>query len=412
MTVHGAKGLEFGVVAVADLARRLLAGARRRADPRTRGAAAGRPAAAPPRRRRDRPLRLRASSARRRSEREAEEELRLFHVAATRARERLILSGVVKPEPAARRSGDAGGRAARRGARDRRATPTRRVAVPPPQPRRGSRRASSPREIAVRVNLPSPERAAELPRAARGRRAGVGEGPPPLLERRPPASPAALSPTPRSPPTRSAATASRWSGCWASAIERAPTDSRGTADAERRSLGARRTDARGASPSTPCSSGARPTAGGRPPADLMRRHAARCGAGPRGPSSCGAADAGPRLAWLASARADRAGATASAPRCRSCSPSPAPLRGSIDLLVERTASAPGDRLQDRPPRRARARGARRPYATQRAIYALAVAGPAPRGRGRLRLPRAPEAPVLTLLNGRRWPPPAPSGNND
>ena len=32
-------------------------------------------------------------------QRDAEEGLRLFHVAATRARERLILSGVVKPEP-------------------------------------------------------------------------------------------------------------------------------------------------------------------------------------------------------------------------------------------------------------------------------------------------------------------------
>src|SRR6202044_2257580 len=31
--------------------------------------------------------------------RDSEEGLRLFHVAATRARERLILSGVVKPEP-------------------------------------------------------------------------------------------------------------------------------------------------------------------------------------------------------------------------------------------------------------------------------------------------------------------------
>ena len=31
--------------------------------------------------------------------REAEEELRLFHVGATRARERLLLSGVVNPSP-------------------------------------------------------------------------------------------------------------------------------------------------------------------------------------------------------------------------------------------------------------------------------------------------------------------------
>ena len=51
------------------------------------------------------------------------------------------------------------------------------------------------------------------------------------------------------------------------------------------------------------------------------------------------------------------------------------LRGSIDLLVERDGgAAAGRRLQDRPPRRRRARpSAPRRYEIQRAIYALAVA---------------------------------------
>ena len=101
MTVHSAKGLEFGVVAVPHLvaqpAGRLLAAAAH-ARPRG-GGAAGRACSC-------------AGSARARStstsyaelceeakERDAEEGLRLFHVAATRARERLILSGVVKPQP-------------------------------------------------------------------------------------------------------------------------------------------------------------------------------------------------------------------------------------------------------------------------------------------------------------------------
>ena len=99
MTVHNAKGLEFGVVAVPDLSRSLLAGARppllllgREPEPRVG-------------------MQLRrlgsgsinifgyAELLEQARERDSEEGLRLFHVAATRAREHLILSGVVKPEP-------------------------------------------------------------------------------------------------------------------------------------------------------------------------------------------------------------------------------------------------------------------------------------------------------------------------
>jgi ATP-dependent helicase/nuclease subunit A len=191
MTVHNAKGLEFEVVAVPDLSRSLLAGGRapllavgREEQPRVG-------------------LQLRrlggpsinlfdygalCEEARRRG---AEEELRLFHVAATRAKRRLVLSGVVKPEPGketkpgtpvVERLVDALGVP-----RDADST----VPVAPPAPRPGLEAEFQPSEIAVRVNLPSPERAGEL-RALRRESAterDLGEGPPPLVERHPPIVP-------------------------------------------------------------------------------------------------------------------------------------------------------------------------------------------------------------------------------
>jgi ATP-dependent exoDNAse (exonuclease V) beta subunit len=124
-------------------------------------------------------------------ERDSEEGLRLFHVAATRARQRLILSGVVKPEPGretkastpvVERLVDALGVP-----RDADAS----VPVAPPEPRPGLEAVFEPSQIAVRANLPSPERAAEL-RALRRREASerpLDEGPPPLVERDPPVVP-------------------------------------------------------------------------------------------------------------------------------------------------------------------------------------------------------------------------------
>src|SRR6185437_2341231 len=100
MTVHNAKGLEFEVVAVPDLARGLLSGGRRpvlalgREQPPKVGLQWRRLGRASVN------LYDYGDLIEAGESRDSEEGLRLFHVAATRARERLILSGVVKPEPA------------------------------------------------------------------------------------------------------------------------------------------------------------------------------------------------------------------------------------------------------------------------------------------------------------------------
>ncbi|HYP55480.1 MAG TPA: UvrD-helicase domain-containing protein, partial [Solirubrobacterales bacterium] len=163
MTVHGAKGLEFGVVAVPGLSRRLLAGAR--APLLTVGREQPSPRVGMQLRRLGAPAinlyahrELREEAQRR----EAEEELRLFHVAATRAKQRLILSGVAAPQPA--RANGPGTPIVERIVdafgidRERDST----VAVPAPLPREGLDAAFEPAEIAVRDNLSSAERAAEL----------------------------------------------------------------------------------------------------------------------------------------------------------------------------------------------------------------------------------------------------------
>jgi ATP-dependent exoDNAse (exonuclease V) beta subunit len=190
MTVHNAKGLEFGVVAVPDLGRRLLNASRspllaigNEEEPRVgmRLVRLGSPKI---------DLFEYGALCEESQGREAEEELRLFHVAATRAKEHLILSGVVSPKegrdtkgkPVVERLVEALGVP-----RDEDAT----VPVAPPAPRPGLEVEFQSSEIAVRANLPSPERAAEL-RALRREGAAerpLGEGPPPLVERRPPIAP-------------------------------------------------------------------------------------------------------------------------------------------------------------------------------------------------------------------------------
>ena len=93
MTIHRAKGLEFGVVCVADLGR----GPRWRADLVRVGADGrfGLRLSEPGTGKRESALEYRALGEERQAA-ESEEERRLFYVAMTRARERLILSGAAK----------------------------------------------------------------------------------------------------------------------------------------------------------------------------------------------------------------------------------------------------------------------------------------------------------------------------
>jgi ATP-dependent helicase/nuclease subunit A len=187
MTVHSAKGLEFGVVAVPGLSRRLLSGGR--VPPLAIGREGDTPRVGMQLRRLGAPAinlydhrALREEAQRR----EAEEELRLFHVAATRAKERLILSGVVAPKPARNGPGTPiVERIVDAFAIDREGDSTLTVAAP--LPREGLEASFAPVEVAVRVNLPSAGRAAELRavRRAEGVERDLGAGPAPLLERRP-----------------------------------------------------------------------------------------------------------------------------------------------------------------------------------------------------------------------------------
>jgi ATP-dependent exoDNAse (exonuclease V) beta subunit len=382
MTVHNAKGLEFDVVAVPDLSRSLLAGTRPplialgREEPPRVGMQLRRLGAGSIN------LYDYAALCDEARERDAEEGLRLFHVAATRARRRLLLSGVVKPEP---------GREIRPGTPvverlidalgiDRAADS--RVAVPAPLPRPGLEAAYAPSEIAVRVNLPSPERAAELTATSREAAAerALGDGPPPLVRRRPPVVPArplsytAISAYEECPyrfymervlGLNSERTSSRIAGT--SAFEPGAREER---------------TARGAAVHA-LLEWSRANGWAEPPVELARRHALAAGLGGGSAEDTGASggslDAGellePLRGWLGSdLRRAIEPETARAEVPILLGVGGTVLRGSIDLLVERGEDPPlvvdykTDRLDDADPAE-RAAG----YEVQRAIYALAVA---------------------------------------
>lgn len=434
MTVHNAKGLEFEVVAVPDLSRSLLAGGRRPV------LALGREQ--PPRvglqwRRLGRASVnlydydevIDAGEAR-----DSEEGLRLFHVAATRARERLILSGVAKPEPAkettartpvverlvdalgvprpARGEDDAAGDAepsrptdGEAGASGEAAAPPSAprdevtVPVPPAEARPGLDETFRASEIAVHLNLPSPERAAELRDlhldAAAER--PLGSGTPPLVERRPPIVP--------SRPLSYTAISAFEECAYRFYMERvlglpaaAPTTSRNSPSHVQSGGGIAGGLARGAGDEGPSAREERSARGAavhallewslandwrEPTADLARRHALAAGLdldATRGAASSGDAAAeellGPVRDWLGSPlRAEIAAAS----RVRAEVPillgaGGTVLRGSIDLLVERDGAPPlvvdykTDRLRGEDPA---ARAAH--YEVQRSIYALAAA---------------------------------------
>ncbi len=391
MTVHNAKGLEFGVVAVPDLSRRLLNGNRapllaigREEEPRVglRLVRLGSPKI---------DLYDYADLCEEAGEREAEEELRLFHVAATRAREHLILSGVVNPKegratkgrPVIERLVDALGVP-----RDEDAT----VPVAAPEPRPGLEAEFEASEIAVRVNLPSPERAAEL-RQLRRRSAGerdLGEGPPPLVERRPPVVP--------SRPLSYTAISAYEECAYRFYMERV--------------LGLARSESQPRSEGEPSAREERTARGAavhallewsqahgwvEPSEELVLRHAAAVGVGKGTPSpdtsrqwldvECPERGSpSPRLAaellkpvrqWIGSPL--RTQISTEATRVRAEVPlllgvGDTVLRGSIDLLVERDGAPPlvidykTDRLGGADPAERAAH-----YGIQRSIYALAVA---------------------------------------
>ncbi len=410
MTVHNAKGLEFDVVAVPDLSRSLLAGSRpplltlgRERPPRVG-------------------MQLRrlgsgainifdyAALCEEAKARDAEEGLRLFHVAATRARERLILSGVVKPEP---------------GREVKPSTPVverlvealgverdadSRVTVPPPQPRPGLAASFSASEIAVRVNLPSPERAAELRSTRRDALADrpLGLGPPPLVERRPPTVP--------SRPLSYTAISAYEECPYRFYMERVL----GLADRVRPSSppGLLRTNApsdeNGATPSAREERAAQGAAvhallewsqangWSEPSEELAGRHAVAAGLDPDATEVAALLE--PVRGWLGSSLVGEIGAGAT--RVRAEVPillgvGGTVLRGSIDLLVERDGEPPlvvdykTDRLDGADPADHAAR-----YETQRTIYALAVAESlgAPKVEVAYVFLEHPENPVLTLLD--------------
>ncbi len=408
MTVHNAKGLEFDVVAVPDLSRSLLAGAR--PPLLTLG--------------REQPLRVGmqlrrlgsgavnlydyASLCEEAKERDAEEGLRLFHVAATRARERLILSGVVKPEPGreTKPSTPIVERLVEALGVERDADAD--VVVPAPEPRLGLDAAFGPSELAVRVNLPSPERAAEL-RARRREAAAdrpLGEGPPPLVERHPPI-------VPSRPLSYTAISAyaecpyrfymERVLGLGTSVRPLSPTGlqtPQGDLDEGRVPSAREERTAQGAAVHA-LLEWSQAHGWTEPSGELARRHAVAAGLDPNRVDP--AALLAPVRGWLGSAL--RQGIGAGATRSRAEVPillgvGATVLRGSIDLLVERDGEPPlvvdykTDRLDGSGPAEHAAR-----YETQRSIYALAVAESlsVPKVEVAYVFLERPEEPALTTL---------------
>jgi ATP-dependent helicase/nuclease subunit A len=187
MTIHSAKGLEFDVVAIPHLSRGLLP------STRTPLLTLGREQESPRvgmqlRRLGARGVNLYAQRelCEEAQKREAEEELRLFHVGATRARQRLLLSGVIRPSPPSRESHGKAviERIAAAFEIDREHDST--IAIPAPEPRPGLEEAFGPSEIAVRLNLASIEQARALTTVRKEADAmrEPGEGPAPLVAQR------------------------------------------------------------------------------------------------------------------------------------------------------------------------------------------------------------------------------------
>ena len=224
MTVHAAKGLEFDVVAVPELGRRLLAGfapAIRLGTVEPAGDASANGAGESDEDEAASPVRIGLRLARlgRPSEdlfeldelkeeaeqEESAEELRLAHVAATRAERKLVLSGTFSPgvEPASELkagapvterllrafgSGELGDLIAGE------TSGSAEIPVPAPHPRPGLDARFEPSAVAVRVRFPEEGAGAALappPLPSRTEPEPEGSAEPPLLELPPPPASAA-----------------------------------------------------------------------------------------------------------------------------------------------------------------------------------------------------------------------------
>ncbi|HWB68589.1 MAG TPA: PD-(D/E)XK nuclease family protein, partial [Solirubrobacterales bacterium] len=363
MTIHQAKGLEFDVVAVPDLARALMSGSRspllalgRRADDPRVGMQLRRLGAASIN------LYDYAALSEEAQERDSEEDLRLFYVAATRARERLILSGVAKPK---------GGSEITAGTPvlerivdgfdvDRAADSA--IPVPPPQPRAGLEVAFDPSEIAVRVSVPSAAQAARLTAIKRvEREAGNGGGgTAPLLTRQAP-------PVPGPPLSYSAISA--YEACpYRFYLERVLGFGSEDPAGEEGFLRGRVIHA--------LLEWSQAHGWREPPEETVRRHAVAEGMDPDGAQASGLLE--PIRDWLGSElMRDRVAAEGAVVRSEApilLNAGGSVLRGSIDLLVERPGAPPlvidykSDWLRGAHPLELAER-----YELQRAIYALAIA---------------------------------------
>ncbi len=363
MTIHSAKGLEFGVVAIPHLSRGLLPAVR--APMLTIGHEPEQPRIGMQLRRlgaRGIDLYAQRELCEEDQRRQAEEELRLFHVGATRARERLLLSGVVAPSPSSRESH---GRAvierivtAFKIDREHDST----VAIPAPEPRPGLEVDFESSQTPVRLNLASPEQAASLTAVRRrpDEARELGTGPAPLV----------ALPTPAEP-TRGA-------------LSYTAISSHGYGERELLAEHAREGDPQAESEGGVVRGRAvhallewsQANAWGEPDPELIRRVAASAEVGAEAnlPDEVLIA---PLRAWLGSSFfAER---VRNAERSRVEVPllievAGTVLRGSIDLLVETDGAPPliidykTDRLDGATPAELAGR-----YEIQQAIYALAVA---------------------------------------
>jgi ATP-dependent exoDNAse (exonuclease V) beta subunit len=389
MTIHSAKGLEFDVVAIPHLSRGLLPSAR------TPLLTLGRELEAPRVGMQLRRLGARAVNlyAQRElceeaQEREAEEELRLFHVAATRARERLLLSGVVSPTPPSRQSHGKAVIERIVAAFEIDREHDSRLEIAAPEPRPGLEVELGPSEIAVRVNVASVEQASALTAIRReadeGRDDGVG--PAPLVRQRP------LTATRR--PLSYTAISSHEEGA-AEPLDSDRALRKGDDDGQAADAGAARGIAVHALLEWSQANGWRV-----PSAELVARVSAS--AETRDAALAEDALTGPLQGWLAS---DLFAERVAAKRSRAEVPllievAGTVLRGSIDLLVEEEGKPPlivdykTDRIDGTEPAALVTR-----YEVQQAIYALAVAEA--RGTDEVELAyvflERPEEPVIA-----RW----------